>query len=391
MIEILVRSSGVQTTVQDLGRFGYQSLGVPPSGAMDRDALETANLLVGNPRGEAGLECVLGGTELECGAPLVFAVCGAPMDLRVNGKPAPGYETLRAKAGDVISLGMAERGLCAYIAFAGGFAIEPVLKSLSTYTRAGFGGWRGRSLRVGDRIPLRGCSAGLSTAAVSSAAPSSAPGAAAVPRDASALIRFVPEELRPCYYAETTLRAIRSHEAARFEPESVSRFFSEPFIVSPKSDRMGCRLEGPHLLHKQGADILSAGVQTGTVQVPGDGFPIILRVDRQTTGGYARIAHVIQADLAKLGQLRPGDAIRFAETTVEAAQEAWKNREASIVELIRQKIDPPRSMPQPEFGVVSRATRSAQVSQEGTRHFKVTVNGSAYDVTVQEIGTMLTP
>jgi len=345
MTEILVKSPGIQTTVQDLGRFGYQSLGVPPSGAMDRDALETANLLVGNPREEACLECVLGGVELECGDSLVFAVCGAPMELRINGKPAPGYETLRAKTGDVISLGMAERGLCAYIAFAGGLAIEPVLKSLSTYSRAGFGGWCGRLLRAGDRIPLREGST--------------------VPCDAAALIRFVPEELRPRYSAEITLRAIRSHEAARFEPESVHCFFSEPFNVSPKSDRMGCRLEGARLAHSRGADILSSGVQTGTVQVPGDGFPIILRVDRQTTGGYARIAHVIQADLPKLGQLRPGDTIRFAETTVEAAQEAWKKREAAIVGSIREKTD--------------------QAPVGGTRHFNVIVNGIAYDVMLREI------
>ncbi|HWR12624.1 MAG TPA: biotin-dependent carboxyltransferase family protein [Rectinemataceae bacterium] len=371
MTEILVLSSGVQTTVQDLGRFGYQSLGVPPSGAMDRDALETANLLVGNPRGEACLECVLGGLELECGAPLVFAVCGVPMDPRVNGKPAPGYETLRAKAGDVISLGMAERGLCAYIAFAGGLAVDPVLKSRSTYARAGFGGWRGRPLRAGDRIPLREGAAG----------PSAAPGL----RDASPLIRFVPEELRPRYSAEITLRAIRSHEAARFQPESLSRFFSEPFFVSPKSDRMGCRLEGPSLAHSRGADILSAGVQTGTVQVPGDGFPIILRVDRQTTGGYARIAHVIQTDFAKLGQLRPGDSVRFLETTVEAAQEAWKKREAAIVKSIREKTDLPRPMPRAESGIASRAAPGAQVSQEEMRHFNVIVNGIAYDVTLREI------
>jgi antagonist of KipI len=262
------------------------------------------------------------------------------MDLRINGKPAPVYETLRAKAGDVISLGMAERGLCAYIAFAGGLAVDLVLKSRSTYARAGFGGWQGRPLRAGDRIPLR-------------------------ERSMSPLSRFVPEELRPLYSTETTLRAIRSHEVARFEPESVGRFFSEPFSVSPKSDRMGCRLEGPRLVHSRGADIVSAGVQTGTVQVPGDGFPIILRADRQTTGGYTRIAHVIQADLAKLGQLRPGDSVRFLETTVEAAQEAWKKREAAIVGLIREKTD--------------------QVSIEGTRYFNVIVNGIAYDVTLREI------
>lgn len=402
MRDILVRSAGAKTTVQDQGRFGYQSLGVPPAGAMDRDALETANLLVGNSRGEACLECVLGGAELECAASLVFAVCGAPMDLRVNGKAAPYYETLFAEAGDVISLGMAERGLCAYVAFAGGLDLEPVLRSRSTYERAGFGGWHGRSLRAGDRIPVR--ESATSAKAVASTDPKAA-ATSAIPRPSDAAgtsvpaptIRFVPEELRPPYPAETILRAIRSHEAERFEPEALGLFFSEPFTVTPKSDRMGCRLEGPRLAHSRGADILSSGVQTGTVQVPGDGFPIILRVDHQTTGGYARIAHVIQADLAKLGRLRPGDTLRFVETTVEAAQAAWKEREALITGLVRTKTSAPSGISGAVSGSASGLT-SGPVSgpafgpvsgaPEGfgeKRRFKVIVSGMAYDVTVEEL------
>ena len=354
-MEIQVRFPGLQTTVQDLGRFGYQSLGVPPAGAMDRDALETANLLVGNARGEACLECILTGPELECHSALVFSVCGAPMNPCVNGKPVPQYETICAEAGDIISLGAAERGLCTYIAFAGGLAIEQVLHSRSTYTRAGFGGWQGRPFLAGDRVPLKGQAMG--------------------PNDVTVPIRHVPEESLPLYAPEITVRAILSHEAARFEPESIGRFFSEPFWVSPKSDRMGCRLEGPQLVHNRGADILSAGVQTGTVQVPGDGLPIILLVDHQTTGGYTRIAHVIQADLAKLGQARPGDTIRFGETTVEAAQAAWKKREKRIVGLVQKKTYPPHNGSDAEAPVGEK------------RYFNVFVNGSVYDVTVQEIGT----
>jgi biotin-dependent carboxylase-like uncharacterized protein len=351
MTGILVRRPGMQTTVQDLGRFGYQALGVPPAGAMDREALETANLLVGNPRGEAGLECVLTGVELECEGPFVFAVCGAPMDLRVNGVPARCYETLGAEAGDTISLGAAELGLCAYITFAGGLAVEPVMGSRSTYARGGFGGWGGRPLREGDRIPLR------------EGAPR--------PGDVPALRIF--EEFRPVFSPETTLHAIRVHESSRFDPESVRRFFAEPFIVTPKSDRMGCRLEGPRLVHKRGADILSSGVQTGTVQVPGDGSPIVLRVDRQTTGGYTRIAQVIQADLSKLGQLRPGGRLRFVETTVEAAQKAWRDKEAGIAGSIARADGPPR-----------RASASeVQLGEE--RRFNVIVDGTEYVVTVEEI------
>lgn len=347
MTELIIRSPGMRTTVQDLGRFGYQSLGVSPSGAMDRDALETANLLVGNPRGEACLECVLTGVEFECSGEVSFAVCGAPMALHLNGKPAPTYETLFAAGGDVISLGAAGGGLCAYVALAGGFAIEPVLGSLSTYARAGFGGWRGRPLRAGDRIPLRGRANAAGDTGLGGSPWS---GASSSPNRL-----YVPEAARPRYSGEVTLRAIVSHESCRFEPESLRVFFSEPFSVGSKSDRMGCRLEGPRLRHLGGADILSSGVQTGTVQVPGDGAPIILRAERQTTGGYARVAHVIQADLPALGQLRPGDTVRFREVSVEEAQREWRAREARVAGTVRQ-----------------------------ARRFVVTVDGVAYDVELRD-------
>lgn len=348
MTELIIRSAGAHTTVQDLGRFGFQSLGVSPSGAMDRDALETANLLVGNPRGEACLECVLAGAEFECSGEVAFAVCGAPMGFRLNGTPAPAYETLVAAAGDVVSLGAAERGLCAYVAFAGGFAITPVLGSLSTYARAGFGGWHGRPLRAGDRIPLRG------RARVADDSDSRGADRHDVSTSSSRL--YVPEAARPRYNGEITLRAIASHESGRFEPESLRAFFSESFSVGSKSDRMGCRLEGPRLKHLRGADILSSGVQTGTVQVPGDGAPIILRAERQTTGGYARIAHVIQADLPALGQLRPGDRVNFREVSVASARREWLAREARVV------------------GAVRRA-----------RRFAVTVDGVSYDVELRDV------
>jgi biotin-dependent carboxylase-like uncharacterized protein len=334
---IMVLSPGFRTTVQDLGRFGYQSMGVPPSGALDRDALETANLLVGNARDDACLECIVLGPELLCGMSLAFAVCGAAMGLRLNGIPAPMYETLYAESGDLISLGGAEAGLCAYIAFAGGFAIEPVLGSRSTYLPAGFGGWQGRALAVGDSLPLR--------------AHSGASGSGTARR------RFVPVELWPTFPNEIVVRALRSHEAHRFDPAALPRFFSEPYRVSAKSDRMGCRLEGGRLGHVRGADILSSGVQSGTVQVPGDGLPIVLLADRQTTGGYTRIAHVIQADLPRLGQARPGDLVRFVETTLEAARQALLAREAMIAGLVR------------DAGSV--------------RRFRVEVNGVLYHVDVE--------
>ena len=349
MTELIVRFPGPFTTVQDLGRFGSQSLGVPPAGALDRDALETANRLVGNDPSEACLECTLRGPELQFTGAAAITVCGAEMEVLINGLPAQGWETLFLEAGDILSLGPAVTGLRTYISFAGGLDIPAVLGSRSTYVRAGIGGWEGRPIRAGDHIPLR-----------------TEPGKAG----AAARTRLrVPEEERPAYASDLILRAIPSHEIGRFEPESVERFFQESFTVSAKTDRMGCRLEGAPLVHTRGADIISSGVQTGTVQVPGDGLPIVLLADRQTTGGYTRIAHVIQADLPRLGQARPGDRVRFERATVEDAREAWRRREARIAGRTRP-------------GAVQAA---AEAGGSGSRRrFLVRVDGRSYDVEVWE-------
>ncbi|HSV56193.1 MAG TPA: 5-oxoprolinase subunit PxpB [Magnetospirillaceae bacterium] len=352
---IVVRSPGALTTVQDLGRTGYQPLGVPPAGAADRDAMETANLLVGNERGEACLECTLLGPELEFTGPAAFAVCGAAMQARLNGVEVPAWETLYAEAGDILSLGTAEAGLRAYLAFAGGLSVPVVLGSRSTCLLAGFGGWQGRALCKADRLPL-----------------AAGPTAAAIPA------RFVPYACRPGYPSEICARAIPFHEVDRFEAESVERFFREPYEVSPKSDRMGCRLSGIPLVHANGADIVSSGVQTGTVQVPGDGMPIVLLPDRQTTGGYTRIAQVIKADLPMLGQVRPGDKVRFIKATVDEARKAWRGREIRIAQSIRTRPEGRKWFPAPPLAVPQEAALSR------SRLFRVTVNGRKYDVEVEE-------
>lgn len=364
MTEMIIREPGPQTTVQDLGRFGSQSLGVPPSGAADPDALETANLLVGNNPGEACLECTLRGPVLEFTGPAAFSLCGGRSETRLNDAEVPLWATVYAKAGDVLTIGPVETGLRVYLAVAEGLDIPPVLGSRSTYARAGFGGWEGRALRAGDRIPLR---------------------AGPDPRTVPA--RIVPEGERPEYPSEIRVRAMPSHEIDRFRSESVVRFFRDPFAVSPKSDRMGCRLEGTPLVHVRGADIVSSGVLTGTVQVPGDGLPIVLLADRQTTGGYTRIAHVIRADLAKLGQARPGDRVRFERTTLEEAREAWDAREA----VLRSRIRPRVAVPTGAAGDPAAALRSTSPGAPDRafagprRRFRVVVDGREYDVELLEV------
>jgi antagonist of KipI len=338
MSDLIVRLPGLLTTVQDAGRYGFQDRGVPPAGALDLDSLELANLLVGNPRGEAALECSLSGPELEFTGEQVFAITGAPMNPRLNGASVARYETLTARAGDVLSLGMAEEGVRAYVAIGGGFDLPLVMGSHSTYIRGGFGGFEGRALRAGDRLRLRTPPAPLRPERL-----------------------VIPAAFRPGFPSAIDLRALPSHELDRFEEASLDLFFSSQWRVSSQSDRMGCRLEGQVLAHRRGADIISEGVQTGTVQVPGNGLPIVLLADRQTTGGYTRIAHVIKADLPLLGQVRHGDLVRFRKTTLEEARKLLLERDARW----------------------ERITRECR--PKGERRFRIVVNGTTYDVGVREL------
>ena len=294
---LMVLSPGSLTTVQDGGRTGWSDSGVPPSGAADPRSMALANLLLSNDPGEACLECTLSGPTLEFTGPAAFALAGADMEPTLNGRPVPAWRALYAEQGDILSLGTAVRGLRTCVALAGGLDLEPVLGSRSTCLLAGFGGLEGRALRPGDRLDLR-----------LQRPPAGLDGREIPPGD----------RLEPGAPIEP--RAIRSHEEGLFRAGSAGTFFSASWRVSPASDRMGLRLQGPALSHVRGAGILSGGVRTGTVQVPGDGQPLVLMPDRQATGGYARIAHVATADLHLLGQARPGDLLRFREIGLAEAR-----------------------------------------------------------------------
>jgi antagonist of KipI len=339
---LLVLKPGAQSIIVDSGRYGYQASGVPPSGPMDEYSMGLANLLAGNGRGEACLEVLLGGMELLFERPCAFAVSGASVPLFLDESPVALHSTLHAEAGSILRLGMAEEGLRAYIAVRGGFSLPFVMGSRSTFMRGGFGGFNGRALSAGDRLAFR----------LSDAAPA---GGAACP-DITA-----PAAALPSFSRELCLRVIPGPESERFSEEGLRRLYGEPYALSPKSDRMGCRLEGPAIGHRSGADIVSSGVQTGTVQVPGDGQPIVLMADRQTTGGYTRIAQVIRADLPLLAQARPGERIRFHKVSIEEAIAALKRREA----LLRGIADAPGA---------------------GVKRYRVTVDGVVFDLSVEELG-----
>jgi biotin-dependent carboxylase-like uncharacterized protein len=307
---LVVADPGLLTTVQDLGRFGYQRVGVPPSGPMDRLAFLVANRLVGNPDTAAALECTIKGPRLEVRRSAVLAVTGAPMGFTINGHEAPTWTAVRVQPGDVLAFQMASAGCRAYVAVAGGLDVPRVLGSRATYLRGRLGGLEGRALQKGDAL------------------------ASGAPADAGRESRTVPARLRPDYPGERECRVILGPQDDRFTAEGIRAFLEGPYDVTPQADRMGYRLKGPVIQHARGHDIVSDGIPLGGIQVPGEGQPIVLLVDRQTTGGYTKIATVIGVDIGAIGQTRPGHRVHFRQVTLEEAhaalraEAAWLERAA---------------------------------------------------------------
>ena len=306
---ITFQRKGLLTTVQDLGRRGYQRYGMPVCGAMDPLALELANILVGNPRDEAGLEATVLGPTIRFDEPEVFAVTGGDFGPTLNGTPIENGRAYLAQAGDVLTLPVVRTGARAYVAFAGGLDIEEVMGSRSTCLKAGVGGLGGRAVREGDSIGLR------------------AP-VTYLPRWEE---RTVPAALLPAYGDRVTVRFTYGPQDDSFSTAGRRAFVTGEYTVSDRSDRMGYRLSGPAVVRAPGSDgnIVSDGVAFGAVQIP-DGQPIVMMADRQTTGGYPKIGCVIAADLPLLAQLKAGDRVRFRPVSVAAAQAVLRRQRQAL-------------------------------------------------------------
>ncbi|MFU8796363.1 MAG: biotin-dependent carboxyltransferase family protein [Dehalococcoidia bacterium] len=281
---------GLLTTVQDRGRYGYQQYGVPVSGVMDGYASTVGNLLVGNNEGAACLEISLLGPCLRVMGDTVIAITGADLSPALNDEPLSMWEGVEARRGDIISFGRPRRGCRSYLAVAGGIDIPEVMGSRSTYVRSGIGGLEGRPLRPGDSLDAGEAGARF-------------------------LATRLPQEYIPDLRTDNTLRVILGPQDDRFTDRGIETFLSSEYMVTAQANRMGCRLNGPRIEHKGGADILSDGIPAGAVQVPADGLPIIMLADRQTTGGYSKIATVSTVDLPELAQAQLDDSIRFVAIT----------------------------------------------------------------------------
>lgn len=316
---VRVIKPGLLTTIQDLGRYQYQQYGVVVGGAMDSLSLQVSNLLVGNYKNAAALEVTLIGPVLQFSSDTWIAVCGADfngyMELSNQEKvPLALWRPVLVPKGAQVHLGASQRGARSYMAVEGGICVEPVLGSKSTYLRAGIGGWQGRALQSGDALPI-----GPQTSALSL-------WQGHVSWSAS-------HSIRPHLTQEVVVRVVPGPEYDRFTEESQRRFFSKEFLVTPQSDRMGYRLQGPSIQLEGQYDMLSDAIVLGAIQVPPDGQPIVLMADRQTTGGYPRIGVVATIDIPLIAQLRPGQRVRFIPISIEQAQKQLSRLTRHLQEL----------------------------------------------------------
>lgn len=313
-MSITVLNPGLLTTVQDAGRFGYQQFGVPVAGVADPRAMNIANILVGNDENEAVLECTMMGPQLRFDVSNVVAVTGGDLGLTLDGQPVATYSAFVVQEGQTLRFTGLRTGCRAYIAFAGGLDIPQVMGSRSTYMKAKIGGYQGRKLEKGDEIGFRAPRTDLRNLAIRHMAP-----------------EFTP---RGTY----TVRVVMGPQDDLFTDAGIATFLGETYTVTPEFDRMGCRMEGPVIEHKNGGDIISDGIAFGAIQVPSAGKPIIMLADRQTTGGYTKIATVITADFRIVGQLKAGDKVRFVKVSVGAAQDALLTQRAAL-KVMRDVFD----------------------------------------------------
>ncbi|WPB55646.1 biotin-dependent carboxyltransferase family protein [Xylophilus sp. GOD-11R] len=323
---MLVERPGMYSLLQDNGRLGHQRIGVPVNGPMDEWSHRLANALVGNEAGAAVLECTLTGPRVSFSQDTLIALCGADLQATAAGRPVPLQRAMMLRAGTVLDFGARRAGARVYLAVRGGFATEPVLGSRATYVRGGLGGFEGRALRKGDRVPLgKPPAAALPLAGL--LRDSGLPMLADLPRDP-----VLPDT------PAGQLRFVPGPHWSQFTDQAQQAFTGTPYALTQESDRMGNRLRGAALQLRAPLELVSEATVFGTVQVPPDGQPIVLMADRQSAGGYPKIGYVCSADLPALAQSLPGDALRFTPVTQDAAERLWLDFETRLGDACKAAV-----------------------------------------------------
>ncbi len=313
---VRILKGGMMTTVQDLGRTGYQSQGFSVAGVMDVRSFKIANLLLDNPENEAVLEFTLIGPTLEFTSATIVAITGGDFQPTVNGEPAPMYTALYMDKGDILKFSSARTGSRGYIAFSSYLDIPVVMGSRCTNMKSGIGGFKGRKLQAGDYIGFR------------------------IKRRYLPFFLSRKLELDEFDQEEAEIRVVMGPQDDLFSRQGIDTFLNSEYTVTSDFDRMGCRLEGPFIATKGGSDIISDGIAFGSVQVPSHGKPIVLLSDRQTTGGYAKIATVASVDIPKVVQRKTDHKIRFRAITVQEAQALYL-KEIEELDKMREVIHQP--------------------------------------------------
>lgn len=380
-----VLKSGLLTTIQDSGRRGFQRFGMAVSGSVDVHSYIYANILVGNEPTEAVLEVTLMGPTIEFTSPSVIAITGGDLTPRINGEPVRMYKALRVNKGDVLSFGHVKSGCRADIAFAGGLDIEEIMGSRSTYIKAGLGGHHGRNLQDGDEVEFRKenmCPANVD-------------------------IREMDPPID--WNGDYTVRVVLGPEEDRFTDAGIGTFLSSEYKVTNSFDRMGVRLEGDVIEHVTDANVISNGIPFGAIQVPDSGQPIIMLSDRQTVGGYTKIATIINVDMPMIAQCKAGDKVHFKAINIYEAQELFvkqknyykalrdsfdnyvgklgsipespliHNNAAASSKPADRSANHPASQPAPDLAPAAPNEKTAQPAPEGT--FTATVNGKNFTIT----------
>lgn len=291
-----ITSPGFQTTVQDLGRFHFAHLGVSPAGAADPVAFRLGNRLVDNPPNTPAIEMTLLGGTFEFEDARAIALTGSDCEPMLDHRPIPVWKSLFVRAGQTLQCRAMKEGARSYLCIRGGVSVSKIMESAATHLQTGIGGWHGRALQKGERLPLGPTSHGE----------------AFHPRS-------VREEARSYLQERTTIRITRAPQADDFPRASHALLRAAPYVVSDASNRVGLRLQGETIVRERTEEPITEGVSLGAIQVPPDGQPILLFVEHPTTGGYPKIANVISADRCKVGQLKPRDSIRFQYVEVEEA------------------------------------------------------------------------
>lgn len=291
-----LENPGILTTVQDSGRYGYEKFGISPSGPMDFVSFTLANILAGNSFSESCLELTISGATLRFDSECVIAITGADMNAKINGRPCEMYRALKVNAGDVLAPGFAKAGCRTYIAFHGGLDVPVIMGSRSSALQNHIG----KKLQKGDYLQVR--------------------------KDNSPVMNLNSRFMLPPEKAksEKIIRVILGPQEDRFTEKGINDFLTQPYKVSSEFNRMGYRLEGAKIEHKTDCNIISDGMTTGAIQIPGSGQPIIMMSERQTIGGYTKIASVITADLPVIGQSREGDVFRFKAVSIKEAYESLR-------------------------------------------------------------------